>query len=47
VIDTAALEELNPCNRFNTASLQTARVVNLQQASPTLNTAKWPAIQTG
>jgi pyruvate dehydrogenase (quinone) len=39
VLDTAALEELNPYKFFDTASLYTARVVNREQARSVFNTA--------
>jgi pyruvate dehydrogenase (quinone) len=39
VIDTAALEELNPYKFFETASLYTGRVVNPEQARAIFNTA--------
>src|SRR6202795_4883475 len=39
ILDTAALEELNPYKFFDAASLYTARVVNPYQAHPVLNTA--------
>ncbi|HSY36434.1 MAG TPA: thiamine pyrophosphate-dependent enzyme [Acidobacteriaceae bacterium] len=44
VIDTAALEELNPYKFFDTASLYTGRVVNPEQARPIFNTAILTAI---
>jgi pyruvate dehydrogenase (quinone) len=44
VIDTAALEELNPYQFFETASLYTGRVVNPEQARPIFNTAILTAI---
>jgi pyruvate dehydrogenase (quinone) len=39
VMDTAALEELNPYKFFEAASLYTGRVVNPKQARPIFNTA--------
>jgi pyruvate dehydrogenase (quinone) len=39
VLDTAALEELNPYKFFDTASLYTARVVNPEQARSVFHTA--------
>src|SRR5271170_2079881 len=39
VLDTSALEELNPYKFFDTASLYTARVVNPEQAHAVFNTA--------
>src|SRR6266849_7678918 len=39
VMDTAALEELNPYKFFDTASLYTARLVNPDQARAVINTA--------
>jgi pyruvate dehydrogenase (quinone) len=39
VLDTAALEELNPYKFFETASLYTARVVNPEQAFTVFSTA--------
>jgi pyruvate dehydrogenase (quinone) len=39
VLDTAALEELNPYKFFETASLYTARVVNPEQARTVFSTA--------
>jgi pyruvate dehydrogenase (quinone) len=39
VLDTSALEELNPYKFFDTASLYTARVVNPEQARSVFNTA--------
>jgi pyruvate dehydrogenase (quinone) len=39
VLDTAALEELNPYKFFDTVSLYTARVVNPEQAHSVFNTA--------
>ena len=39
LIDTAALEELNPYQFFAAASLYTGRLVNPQQARPIINTA--------
>jgi pyruvate dehydrogenase (quinone) len=44
VMDTAALEELNPYKFFETASLYTGRVVNPEQARPVFNTAILTAI---
>jgi pyruvate dehydrogenase (quinone) len=44
VIDTAALEELNPYKFFDTASLYTGRVVNPEQARAIFNTAILTAI---
>ena len=44
VIDTAALEGLNPYQFFETASLYTGRVVNPEQARPIFNTAILTAI---
>jgi pyruvate dehydrogenase (quinone) len=44
VIDTAALEELNPYQFFGTASLYTGRVVNPEQARAIFNTAILTAI---
>src|SRR5580693_6394687 len=44
VIDTAALEELNPYKFFETASLYTGRVVNPEQARSIFNTAILTAI---
>jgi pyruvate dehydrogenase (quinone) len=39
IIDTSALEELNPYKFFDTASLYTARLVNPEQARAVFNTA--------
>src|SRR5260370_19546910 len=39
LIDTGALEELNPYKFFEAASLYTGRVVNPEQARPIFNTA--------
>jgi pyruvate dehydrogenase (quinone) len=44
VLDTAALEELNPYKFFDTASLYTARVVNPEQARSVFSTAILTAI---
>jgi pyruvate dehydrogenase (quinone) len=44
VIDTSALEELNPYKFFETASLYTGRVVNPEQARSIFNTAILTAI---
>ncbi|MGB8730403.1 MAG: thiamine pyrophosphate-dependent enzyme [Candidatus Sulfotelmatobacter sp.] len=44
VLDTAALEELNPYKFFETASLYTARVVNPEQAPTVFSTAIRTAI---
>ena len=44
VLDTNALEELNPYQFFETASLYTARIVNPEQARATINTAILTAI---
>src|ERR1700720_4560346 len=44
VMDTAALEELNPYKFFDTASLYTARVVNPEQARSVFNTAILTAV---
>jgi pyruvate dehydrogenase (quinone) len=44
VIDTSALEELNPYQFFETASLYTGRVVNPEQARSIFNTAILTAI---
>ncbi len=44
VIDTSALEELNPYKFFETASLYTARVVNPEQARSVFHTAILTAI---
>src|ERR1700689_985022 len=44
VIDTAALEELNPYKFFETASLYTGRVVNPEQARAIFNTAILTAV---
>jgi pyruvate dehydrogenase (quinone) len=44
VIDTAALEELNPYKFFEAASLYTGRVVNPEQARSVFNTAILTAI---
>jgi len=44
LIDTEALEELNPYQFFDTASLYTGRLVNPEQARPIINTAILTAI---
>ncbi len=44
VIDTSSLEELNPYQFFETASLYTARLVNPQQARSVINTAILTAV---
>jgi pyruvate dehydrogenase (quinone) len=44
IIDTAALEELNPYKFFDTASLYTGRVVNPEQARPIFQSAILTAI---
>ena len=44
LIDTAALEELNPYKFFDTASLYTGRIVNPEQARAVINTAILTAI---
>src|SRR5580692_10671562 len=44
VLDTAALEELNPYKFFDAASLYTARVVNPEQARSAFSTAILTAI---
>src|SRR3984885_12500221 len=44
LIDTAALEELNPYKFFDTASLYTARLVNPEQARSIINTAILTAV---
>jgi pyruvate dehydrogenase (quinone) len=44
VMDTAALEELNPYKFFEAASLYTGRLVNPEQARPIINTAIVTAI---
>jgi pyruvate dehydrogenase (quinone) len=44
VMDTAALEELNPYKFFETASLYTGRLVNPQQARAIINTAILTAV---
>src|SRR6202451_3126732 len=44
LIDTAALEELNPYKFFDTASLYVARVVNPEPARPVINTAILTAV---
>src|SRR6202789_200011 len=44
VIDTSALEELNPYKFFETASLYTGRVVNPEQARSIFNTAILTAV---
>jgi pyruvate dehydrogenase (quinone) len=44
LIDTAALEELNPYQFFAAASLYTGRLVNPQQARPIINTAILTAV---
>src|SRR5580692_1228011 len=44
LIDTEALEELNPYKFFEAASLYTGRLVNPQQARPIINTAILTAV---
>src|SRR5271168_683777 len=44
LIDTAALEELNPYKFFDNASLYTARLINPEQARAVFNTAITTAI---
>src|SRR6202795_3873234 len=44
VMDTAALEELNPYKFFEAASLYTGRLTNPEQARPIINTAILTAI---
>jgi pyruvate dehydrogenase (quinone) len=44
LIDTAALEELNPYKFFDTASLYTGRIVNPEQARAVINTAILTAV---
>jgi pyruvate dehydrogenase (quinone) len=44
LMDTAALEELNPYQFFETASLYTGRVVNPRQARAVINTAIMTAV---
>src|SRR6204780_2880015 len=44
LIDTAALEELNPYKFFDAASLYTGRLVNPEQARAVINTAILPAV---
>ena len=44
VIDTAALEELNPYKFFEAASLYTGRLVNPEQARPVIQTAILTAV---
>jgi pyruvate dehydrogenase (quinone) len=44
LIDTEALEELNPYKFFETASLYTGRLVNPEQARPIINTAILTAV---
>src|SRR5882724_7631029 len=44
VLDTSALEELNPYKFFDAASLYTARVVNPEQARSVFNTAILTAV---
>lgn len=44
LIDTSALEELNPYKFFDTTSLYTGRVINPEQARPIFNTAILTAI---
>jgi pyruvate dehydrogenase (quinone) len=44
LMDTGALEELNPYQFFETASLYTGRVVNPQQARAVINTAIMTAV---
>src|ERR1700728_4373144 len=44
LIDTEALEELNPYKFFDTASLYTGRLINPEQARPIINTAILTAV---
>jgi pyruvate dehydrogenase (quinone) len=44
LIDTSAIEELNPYKFFETASLYTGRLVNPKQARPIINTAILTAV---
>jgi pyruvate dehydrogenase (quinone) len=44
IIDTSALEELNPYKFFETASLYTGRIVNPEQARAVINTAILTAV---
>src|SRR5579863_1482007 len=44
IMDTSALEELNPYKFFETASLYTARLVNPEQARAVINTAILTAV---
>jgi pyruvate dehydrogenase (quinone) len=44
LIDTSALEELNPYKFFDAASLYTGRIVNPKQARPIINTAILTAV---
>ncbi len=44
ILDTSALEELNPYKFFETASLYTARLVNPEQARSVINTAILTAV---
>src|SRR6202044_736200 len=44
LIDTEALEELNPYKFFDTASLYVGRLVNPEQARPIINTAILTAV---
>ena len=44
LIDTSALEELNPYKFFETASLYTGRLVNPEQARAIINTAILTAV---
>src|ERR1700729_3373246 len=44
IIDTDALEELNPYQFFQTASLYTGRIVNPRQARAVINTAIMTAV---
>src|ERR1700735_2749679 len=44
LIDTSALEELNPYKFFDAASLYTGRLVNPEQARPIINTAILTAV---
>src|ERR1700677_2214595 len=44
LIDTAALEELNPYKFFDTASLYVGRVINPEQARAVINTAILTAV---
>jgi pyruvate dehydrogenase (quinone) len=44
LIDTEALEEINPYNFFETASLYTGRLVNPEQARAIINTAIFTAV---